>query len=169
MLCLIRAQLQATEKYLPKWQTIPLSLSYVFLSHPKKPKGRFNRKISLAALHKSSLIWVLRDSSITVSRLWSGSHTHVSLTSAIWRLVCLSVRDRVHAHAKMPDHHCISLQGSTSRSQADIKGLHLQLSLLGCATEVITAGQGSVLWPKTETQLTDIHFKGKWSSDRLLF
>lgn len=48
-----------------------------------------------------------------------------------------------------------------------IKGPHLQLSLLCCSTEAITAGQGSALWPRTETRATNIDFKG--SCDRLLF
>lgn len=48
-----------------------------------------------------------------------------------------------------------------------IKGPHLQLSLLFCSTEAITAGHGSALWPRTETQATNIDFKG--SCDRLLF
>lgn len=67
-------------------------------------------------------------------------------------------QQHVHAQAKRP-----------FRLMADIKGLHLQLSLLGCATEVITAGQGSALWTNTETQVTDMDFKGKRYSDRLLF
>lgn len=49
----------------------------------------------------------------------------------------------------------------------NIKGPHLQLSLVCCSTEAITAGQGSALWPKTETGVTNIDVKG--SCDRLLF
>lgn len=99
--------------------------------------------------------------------LWYGFDQTVQpvfFAAAIWCLVCATVHICLDAWASL-----FSPPGSPSCSQIDIKGLHLQLSLLGCTTEVITAGQGSELWLKIETKRTEMDFKGKRSSDRLLF